>query len=75
MENVDLKQESNNANTLLYADIKLGIMVKDELGRKGRVIANDDIDNIKVSFGKGNAEYYSLREDNKDGLSKLYICV
>jgi hypothetical protein len=75
MENVNLENKSNNANTLLYADIKLGMMVKDELGRKGRVIANDDIDNIKISFGKGHAEYYSLKTDNKDGVSKLYICV
>lgn len=75
MKNIDLKYESNNANTLLYADIKLGMSVTDELGRKGRIIANDDIDNIKVSFGKGHAEYYSLRDDNPDGVSKLYICV
>jgi hypothetical protein len=75
MRNVNLENESNNANTLLYADIKLGMSVVDELGRKGRIIANDDIDNVKVSFGKGHAEYYSLRKDNPDGVSKLYICV
>jgi hypothetical protein len=61
-------------NELLYTDIKSGMMVKDELNRKGKVIAIDDIDNIKVSFGKGHAEYYSLRKNNKDGVSKLYNC-
>lgn len=58
---------------LKYNDIKLGMDVIDELGRKGKIIANDDIDNIKVSFGKGYAEYFSLRKDNPDGVSKLFI--
>ena len=75
MKNLNLKKESNNVNTLIYTDIKLDMMVKDELGRKGKVIVNDDIDNIKLSFGKGHAEYYSLRVDNEDGVSKLYICI
>ena len=61
-----------NKKVLSYFDIKIGMKVKDELNRVGKVIAKDDIDNILVSFGKGQSEYFSLREDNPNGVSKLY---
>jgi hypothetical protein len=67
--NIKMKNENK---PLSYSDIALHMLVKDELGRIGKVIINDDIDNIKISFSKDHCEYFSLRSDNNDGLSKLY---
>jgi hypothetical protein len=68
----DMNRVFEEKEELLYANIKLGMTVVDELGRKGRIIANDDVDNIMVRFNKDHVEYFSLREDNPDGISKLY---
>lgn len=57
---------------LKYYEVKVGMIVKDELGRIGKVVGNDDIDNIKIFYAKEHFEYVSLRPDNPDGISKLY---
>lgn len=57
---------------LKYKDLESKMTVMDELGRIGKIISIDDIDNILVSYGKGKTEYFSLRKDNPDGVSKLY---
>lgn len=43
-----------------FNDIKFGLIVKDELGRIGKIVANDDIENIKVLLDRNQTEYYSL---------------
>ena len=69
MENVNLKQEGNNANTLLYADIKIGMEVMDKHGDIGVVTECDDPHNVLVEYGNGG------KEGSEDGTDNLYICV
>lgn len=77
MENETLKftENGNNANLLLYADIKIGMRVMDEDGDIGTVKECDDAHNILVEFPNGGTGLYCLVPNCEDGSDNLYICI
>lgn len=65
----------NNANLLLYADIKIGMKVIDEDGDVGTIKECDDAHNILVEFTNGGTGLYCLVPNCEDGSDNLYICI
>ena len=64
----------NSAKHLLYADIKVGMEVKDDEGDRSIIVDCSDIHNVEVRFILGGKALYCLDENCKD-FDPLFICV
>ena len=67
-------QNGNSAKHLLYADIKVGMEVKDDEGDRSIVVDCSDIHNVEVRFILGGKALYCLDEKCKD-FDPLFICI
>lgn len=70
-----LTNKNNNANALLYADIKIGMEVMNEYGDIGIITECDDPHNILVEYGNGGKGLYCLVPNCEDNTVNLYICI
>lgn len=73
-ENISNEENGNSAKHLLYADIKVGMIVEDDEGDRSLVIDVSDIHNIEVRFLLGGKALYCLDEKCKD-FDPLFICI
>jgi hypothetical protein len=73
-ENSFNEENGNSAKHLLYADIKVGMEVKDDEGDRSIVVDCSDIHNVEVQFILGGKALYCLDEKCK-GFAPLFICI